>query len=42
MLYINIYVMSVPIGVLCRRVYLVVVHRYGLGDEKNFHQHINF
>lgn len=36
MLYINIYVMSVPIGEFCKRVYLVAVHRYGLGDEKNF------
>lgn len=32
--YINIYVMNVPIGELCKRVYLVAVHRYGLGDEK--------
>lgn len=28
--------MNVPIGELCKRVYLVAVHRYGLGDEKNF------
>lgn len=34
MLYINIYVISVPIGELCKRFYLVIVHRFGWGNEK--------
>lgn len=34
MVYINIYVISVPIGELCKRFYLLIVHRFGWGNEK--------